>query len=172
VEGERWLFLLTPYRYGGIMPEEHSSFAERLNETPPTTVKLADGDVFVGRWDHLERGESAYGPCFIAVFTEPDVSGLLAELEIPEGGKAAVWLFHEALLKRLQRLRPTKGERLAIKRLGKRLGGNDRNYVDYSVVSERQQAGEIGWDEVEPPTGVFAERAAAAVDNFDDNPPF
>lgn len=127
-----------------------ATLQDRLEEATPTAVKLKDGDVFVGVFDHLEPGETDYGKTFIAVFTDPNVGGMLEPPEIPTGGRASIWLFHEALLSRLKKLRPAKGERLAIKRLGKKQGGNGRTYNAYAVVSENQQGGEITWDEVDP----------------------
>jgi hypothetical protein len=144
-------------------PGGGTALHDRLDEDPPVSVKLADGDVFVGTFDHLERGESAYGGCLIAVFTSPDVSGLLEPPEIPDGGRASVWLFHEALLSRLKRLRPAKGDRLGIKRLGKATSGNDRQFVNYAVASERDDAGEVTWEQVAPV-------AAAAGGEFSDEP--
>jgi hypothetical protein len=147
-----------------------STLQNRLEEATPTAVKLKDGDRFAGAWDHLERGETDYGASLIAVFTDPDVSGMLEPPEIPEGGQASIWLFHEALLSRLKRLRPAKGERIGIKRVGKKIGGNDRGYIDYVVLSEREQAGELTWDEVDPVDPVQPE--ARATGAFDDPAPF
>lgn len=142
-----------------------STLHDRLDEDPPVSIKLNDGDVFGGDWDHLERGESAYGPCLIAVFTDPDTSKMLEPVEIPKGGRASVWLFHEALLSRLKRLRPQKGDRIYIKRIGKATSGNDRQFVNYSVVSEREDAGEVTWDQVAP-------IATAKTGEFDDEFPY
>jgi hypothetical protein len=144
---------------------DQTSLQDRLDEATPTAIKLKDGDVFTGVFNHLERGETDYGTCWIAVFTDPDVGGMLEPPEIPEGGTASLWLFHEALLSQFKKLRPEKGERIAVKRLGKRRGGNDRDYVNYSVVSENQQAGAFTWDEVDPTT-------SESTGSFEDNPPF
>jgi hypothetical protein len=142
-----------------------ATLQDRLEEATPTAIKLKDNDVFVGVFDHLERGETDYGTSYIAVFANPDVSGMLEPPEIPSGGQASIWLFHEALLSQLKRLRPTKGERLGIKRLGQRMGASDRSYIAYSVVSENSQAGQFTWDEVDPAT---SESTGA----FDDPAPF
>jgi hypothetical protein len=133
-------------------PAGGTALHDRLDTLPPTSVKLADGDVFVGTFDHLERGETSYGPCLVAVFDAPDVSGMLEPPEIPDGGRASLWLFHEALLSRMKRLRPAKGDRLGVKRIGKATSGNDRSFVNYSVASERDDAGEVTWDQVAPVT--------------------
>jgi len=142
-----------------------SSLQDRLDEDPPVSIKLNDGDVFVGTYDHLERGESVYGPCLIAVFTDPDTSKMLEPTEIPKDRQASLWLFHEALLSRFKRLRPQKGDRLGVKRIGKATSGNDRQFVDYSVASERDNAGEVTWDQVAP-------IATAKTDDFDDKFPY
>ncbi len=149
-----------------------SSIHDRLGDDKPTSIKLSDGDVFIGTFDHIERGESAYGPCYIAVFSNPDTSGMLEPPTIPDGGSVSVWMFHAALLSQMKRLRPTKGERLGIKRHGKTTSGGDRTYVDYTVVSERTEAGEVGWDEIvtdEELTERFNTRHAG---QFNDPPDF
>ena len=143
-------------------PDGGTALHDRLDEDPPILVKLADGDMFEGDWSHLERGETSYGPCLVAVFDSPDVSGMLEPPEIPDGGRASVWLFHEALLSRLKRLRPAKGDRIGIKRIGKATSGNDRQFVNYSVASERDDAGEVTWEQVAP--------VGAASGEFNDDP--
>jgi hypothetical protein len=147
-----------------------ATLQDRLEEATPTAIRFKDGDVFAGIFDHLEHGETENGPCLIALFTSPDATGMLEPPEIPNGGQASVWLFHAALLGRLKRLRPAKGERIAIKRIGERTGGSGRGYIAYSVVSEREQAGEVTWDEVDPVDPVQPEDWKTGA--FNDPAPF
>jgi hypothetical protein len=148
---------------GNTVAPGAAKLRERLEEDPPTSIILKDGDVFVGTFNHIERGESAYGPCLVAVFTDPDVSAMLEPPEIPEGGRASLWLLHNALLKRMKRLRPAKGDWLGVKRLGKATSGNSRDFINYSVASENEQAGEVTWDQIDP---LAAERTGQFDDEF------
>jgi hypothetical protein len=129
----------------------------RVDLAPPISIRLQDGDVFVGRFDHLEQGETEYGPAHVAVFTEPDCSTMASPPEIPEDGRASLWLLHDALLSQMRKVRPAKGERVAVKRLGAKQSGAGRDYTDYVVVTDRSELA-VGWDEDSPATtGQFAD---------------
>jgi hypothetical protein len=143
------------------------SIEDRLNEPTPVAIKLKPGDVFAGDFDHLEKGETEYGTCWVAVFANPAVDAMLEPPEISEDGVASLWLFHEALLSRFKRLRPAKGDHIAVKHLGKKMGGNGREYNAYSVISDREQAGEFTWDEVDP-----LQPEDRQTGPFNDPPPF
>jgi hypothetical protein len=117
-----------------------------LDKDPPTSVKFNDGDTFVGVYQRLEKGETAYGLCWIAVFVD-------------DNGEERSVCLHGVLTDQLKKEQPKRVDRIAIRRLGKRkVESND--YVDWRVVSERQMGAGFDWGDVE------------GDDSFDSPPPF
>lgn len=134
----------------------------------PLALKLADNDVVEGTFDHLERGETEYGPCYVLVLGDPKLDGMLEPPKLEDGRPVSVWLFHAQLLGELRRLRPAKGDRIRIKRYGQRQSGRDarRTLTEYGVWNlTRPESAHVSWDEIAPTT-------EPRTGDFNDPPPF
>lgn len=118
---------------------------ERLAQDPPIPIKLADGDLVIGDFLGYDRKTSFdYGDFFVAVMENPDVSGVEFPPELATDATINVALFHEALKNQFKRLRPKKGDRLAIKRIGKVKSQNSgRVFTNYSVASANEDASAV-----------------------------
>jgi hypothetical protein len=128
---------------------------DRLDQALPTTIRLAEGEHFVGTYVRLDKGETAgYGPAWIAVLADDN------------GEEHGLWLLHTALLNKMKRLAPKPGERLAVKYLGQRDSGSGRRYHDWRVLSGAEQRTAFDWGDVE------GDSADSASDQFNDPAPF
>lgn len=119
-----------------------AALRDRLAQDPPVPVKLADGDLVIGDFLGYDRKTSfEFGDFFVAVFENPDVSGVQFPPELEKDATVNVALYHEALRNQFKRLRPAKGDRLAIKRIGKVKSTNSgRIFTNYSVASANEAA--------------------------------
>ena len=80
-------------------------------------------------------------------------------LEAADGQMRSIWVFHDALLSQMRRLRPQPGDRIAVRYNGKRVSGTNRAYHDYDVATDREAAG-FDWDDT--PAGAAAPAAGPA----------
>jgi len=108
--------------------------AGRLELDRPANLRLKEGERFIGTYCRLDRGYTAYGESWIAVFADDN------------GELHGLWLFHAALISQLKKIRPKPGDRIGIKYLGKRTGQSGNAYADYAVASSAEQ--EFDWSDV------------------------
>jgi hypothetical protein len=112
---------------------DYTRLIEQVEQDPPMAWIASDDDpILVGTFVRLERGNTAYGSCFIAV------------LKTEDGTERSVWLIHAVLRNELTRFRPQPGELVAIKYLGKKTNSSGHPYVAYKVAVERDST-PINW---------------------------
>lgn len=116
--------------------DRHKALAAELDrEFPESWIPNDAGDSIVGEFQRLDVGPTAYGPASIAV------------LRTREGREQGVWLLATALKSQFARARPTAGELVGVRYLGKRKGASGHEYQDFRVVVDRPNA-ETSWDQV------------------------
>ena len=91
------------------------------------------GDVIVGKIVAYDQGPTRYGECQIAVLQEE-----------PTNEHCEVWLGHMVLKNWFARVKPTVGERVAIKRLG----DSDKGYKRYNLLIDREELQDSEKDEI------------------------
>jgi len=112
-----------------------------LDEPFPEAVRFEEeGDQVVGTFVRLDHGQNSLGESVpIAVF---DV----------DGERRAVWLFHLSLKSKFKRLAPNPaalvGKTVGIRYIGRRTSQTGRDYADYRVVADLNDAAGDDWDSV------------------------
>lgn len=117
-------------------PEE---IAARLAEPLPVPIRWKhDGDQFIGTYVRLEKGPTPYGEKWIMVLADAN------------GELHALWLLQRVLIEKLKRLRPSPGDVVGVKYLGKRGDGTTKSprYADFRVVSGAHLTG-YSWDDLD-----------------------
>ena len=107
----------------------------RLNEPRAESHKFTrQGEVLAGTVAKLDTGTTRDGDRVRIVV-------------IDTGEKlCSVWLLHDALAGQMQKLRPTVGDRVAIRYNGRETSQAGRSYHSYTVVGERQEPA-FSWDD-------------------------
>ncbi len=89
------------------------------------------GNLLMGELAEYRRGESSYGPVWVAHVRNEKAGGLVA-----------VWLTHTELLNEFRRLRPEPRERIALRRLDD--GGQEgQRYHRYALMVECKEDGGV-----------------------------
>lgn len=102
----------------------------------PESWRPRPGDRIIGKLIRYDRGESNYGPRWIAVL-HVDPSN-----EYPHGYLCGVWLSHAVLVAKFKELRPKPGERVGVRRLE----DSAKGYAMYRVVVEGRGPAIPEWD--------------------------
>lgn len=137
--------------------ERVAALHDRAEEPLPESWQPQQpGEELVGKFVRLDRGATAYGPCWIVIVESIKTPGLLR----------SVWLFHTALKNQFDKARPQAGELILIRYEGKRTPkGGGQQYHDWKVIAEgRGREGGFSWDE-------FSGGDKAPVDSGDFIPP-
>lgn len=98
------------------------------------------GDEITGVFLRVESGNTQFGPAPVVILLDGD------------GKERSVWLFAEALRSGFDRTRPTPGETIGIRYLGKEKAknpspGKSDTYHNYKVVvADRTAAQQVDWD--------------------------
>jgi hypothetical protein len=118
-----------------VAPEDRVAAAKaRLDEPRAESFKFdKPGTEIAGTVARLDVGETEYGETKIVVIDPGD------------GNLRSVWLFHDALLSQMKKLKPRPGDVIAVRYLGKQKSGNGRSYHAYTVTSDKERPG-FDWD--------------------------
>jgi hypothetical protein len=94
-----------------------------------------DGDEIVGTFRRVTRGpDKGYGRPYIAILDTA-------------GGPRSVWLLGQVLLDAFKEVRPSPGELVLVRYLGKRTSASDREYKAWKVVVDRDET--VDWDRLD-----------------------
>jgi hypothetical protein len=108
----------------------------KLDQPRAESYRFArEGDVLAGTVRRVEMATDSAGARHPVVV-----------LEAADGQLRSLWVFHDALLSQMRRLRPRPGDRIAVRYNGKRVSGTSRAYHDYDVVTDREAPG-FDWDD-------------------------
>jgi len=115
------------------------SYADLIAEAkagyPESWIPKKKDEALAGKLVKVDKGNTAFGPCKIAV------------LETEDGTKRSVWLLHTTLVSQFEQANPSIGDIVAIVYLGqvksKTEGHSD--YHSYRVVSDGNEGGPIDW---------------------------
>jgi len=133
------------------VPPEPDDLDRKLDEPRAETFRFkARGDTVKGTVVRLEQATTEYGPARIVVLDTG------TELR-------SVWLIHDALTSQMKKLRPKRGDRVAIRYNGKETSAAGRSYHSYTVVSDREPDG-FSWDD-EPDAQPGRQAAAGEADD-------
>jgi hypothetical protein len=131
-------------------------------------LKLTRGDLVLGDFERYEQrtpNDPDFKPFYVAVLSNIDVSGMVDPPEMEADDLGAIALFHAALWSKFKQTRPRKGERLAIKHLGKAVSDRSgREFVNYRLAIAGRDASEA------TETDVFGNTSKSG--DFDDEPDF
>ena len=136
----------------------------KFNEYPQALIP-PKGSVYIGAFERVVLGpeyDFGQGPTrpLIAIFITESGTGLTAvkdgvEYDIAPGEEVALWLIHVVLADRMKELKPTKGERVAVRYDGERLkkgmepGDKNSTYHGWHVVmpDRPSEIVEVSWDD-------------------------
>ncbi len=140
------------------------SIEDRLDREPAPGWRPEPGGQVVGKIVEISEAPGTdYGP-YPLITVEQD-----------DGTEVAVHAFHSVLKNEIDSKRPTEGDRIGIRYLGKKAGSSGRDYEAYRVVIERatpaQHGGPTTTASTPTPAPVGASPAAAAA-SWDDEEPF
>jgi hypothetical protein len=152
---------------GGRPQDRVAAARARLDEPRPEAFRFTQaGDTIAGTVVRLDSADTDYGPCRVVVVDPGD------------GGLRSIWLFHDALLSQMQKLRPMPGDVIAVRYLGRTRSAAGRSYHDYAVATDAAR-GQFEWDSpsARPPQPDRDEHHQAPAGGreanpFDDDPPF
>jgi hypothetical protein len=102
----------------------------------------ADGATFLGRFTGvIETGQSAYGDKPVARFVAEET-----------GEEISIWLFQQALLDQLAKLKPEKGELVKIDYLGKKKSKTSKySYQSFKASAPERPVVALTWDNLGVP---------------------
>ncbi|MGH3032118.1 MAG: hypothetical protein ACRDNE_15410 [Gaiellaceae bacterium] len=111
--------------------EYHDHLADRLDTDYAEAWRPEPGEKLIGEVVSLVEREGAYGAYPVVTIRRDD------------GTEAALHAFQTVAAEQLARARPKVGDRLGIKYIGERQGG-ERRYHDWRVVVDRDEAA-VDW---------------------------
>jgi hypothetical protein len=98
----------------------------RLDEPRATTFRFEKaGDEIIGKVVRLDIASTEYGEARIVV------------VDPGNGELRSIWLFHDALISQMEKIRPGPGDVIAVRYHGLVMGTNGRKYHNYSVSSDK-----------------------------------
>lgn len=138
------------------------SIEDRLDREPAPGWRPNPGDQVVGKIVEISEAPGTdFGPY------------PLITIEQADGTEVAVHAFHSVLKNEIDSKRPTEGDRIGIRYLGKKTGTNGgREYEAYRVVIERATPAQHAGPTTTASTPSAAPAGSGSASSWDDEEPF